>query len=149
MLLTLSLWVGMPNAVWWYFPRRNTSLTIREVWQEGLFGLHAVPALLAVVWFPAWCAGPHLACKLPHDAEFCVDCFPFQVTVKFFYLDSVVQKEQLCFCWGENMLKHVGLTKNGYWGSWNRRRCPGQMLMQNTCNLRCCVWWGRVTKASC
>lgn len=132
MLLTLSLWVGMPNTIWLYFPRRNTQLTIREVWQEHLFDLQSVPALLAVICFPAWWAGPHLACKLSRDAEFCVVHFLLQTTVKFFYLDSVDQKEWQCFCWGENMLKLVGLMKNSYWGSWNRRQCLGQMLMQNT-----------------
>lgn len=128
-------WVGMPNADCIFLGERCSVLWRRSGKRVALIR-SAVPALFAVVWFPAQWVGPHLACRLPSPAEFCTDGFPFQITDKSFSLESV-QKEWQCFYWGENRQKRVGLMEKDDWGSWNKKQCPDRCWCRTLLAMLC------------
>lgn len=117
----------MPSEL--YFPRRSTRFTVKEVCWEGFWSAFSASSpcsclILCLVSWSTSCLKSSLSCQVLHSS----------LSIVVHSQVVLLQKEWQFFCWGENM--HVGLTQNAYWGSWNRRQCLAQMLMQNTCS-----WW--------
>lgn len=102
--------------------------TVKEVCWEGFWSAFSATSpwscliLCLVSWSTSYLKSS-LSCQILHSSLSTVDHSEV----------LLLWKEWQFFRWGESM--YFGLTKNAYWGSWNRRQCLTQILMHNTCSL--------------